>query len=60
MNLVPSFERVLVKLIHSKRMLRVTENLGGVVFCALHSNAVLRGWSTMILLEGVKTEAAMA
>ena len=52
------FERVLVKLIHSKRMLRVTENLGGVVFCALHSNAVLRKWSTTILLEGVKTECS--
>ena len=50
------FEKVLVKLIHAKRMLRVTENLPGVVLCAFHSNDTLRKWASTTLLGTVRTE----
>ena len=50
------FERVLVNLIHTKRMLRVTENLPGVVLCAFHSNDTLRKWASTTLSGTVKTE----
>ena len=53
------FEQILVKLIHAKRMLRVTENLPGVVLCAFHSNDTLRKWASTTLLETVKTEGSI-
>jgi SEN1 N terminal len=53
------FERVLVRLIHAKRMLRVTENLPGVVLCAFHLNDTLRKWASTTLLETVKTEGTI-